>query len=315
MTFPKNLHLLASLLFSILMHFSLFLLIFEAISKHSQRLSQTQPPQTFEVQLSPQAHFNHQQKSKQAQTSRPLGFLKPLYSIYSRDQNTAEAPSATPSTSQAGSEFQSYGHPMDFKKENETYSFYKEIYQRVDHHLHFPTAAEWGRQSSSSMSMQLDLCFDEQGKFLRSKSLSTLAPQPLKKFLSHLLIRAFDQPLSPQKRPHGSSSLATCAHTHFTFEITEHNNAQLVQAQQWTLGNELFFYRHLHQSFAQWNLGPLHGMGPLIGLDLLWIPRTLQELTSKKAKPPEASEQELEEPIKTFDPATRLMPLPNNQPK
>jgi hypothetical protein len=66
----------------------------------------------------------------------------------------------------------------------------------------------------------------------------------------------------------------------FSFHSLRDETPDSVQKKNLLLGNKLFFYRSIYKSKLAWDLGPLHGSGPAVGIDPFWFGR----LFSKKAK-------------------------------
>jgi hypothetical protein len=70
----------------------------------------------------------------------------------------------------------------------------------------------------------------------------------------------------------------------FIFETVEHDEEKKSHDLQAVSGHALAFYRTYVHSALQWQLGPLSGLGPLVSLNVLWLPEKIGELFSKKAE-------------------------------
>jgi hypothetical protein len=76
----------------------------------------------------------------------------------------------------------------------------------------------------------------------------------------------------------------TNADLSFKFDINENNDWERLEKEKVIVGNALLFYRNSHQSIAEWELGPFHGIFPvpMIYLNIPWIQENWESLVSKK---------------------------------
>ena len=159
------------------------------------------------------------------------------------------------------------------------YALYQFIYQTIDSQLTYPQEfTDAGFQGT----VYAKLYFDENGKYDRSQSEFQYIDSYLKVNVIRALRKIQDNPvpkvLNKLNKPFYLNSS-------FHFYQTENGNKTFTQYKKLILGHQLFFYRSNARSKLQWDLGPLHGFGPIgIGLDILWFLKKGEELLSKKVK-------------------------------
>lgn len=81
----------------------------------------------------------------------------------------------------------------------------------------------------------------------------------------------------------GQKTLAN-ADLSFRFDINENDEKDRSDKEKLIIGNTLLFYRNSHQSIAEWELGPFHGLFPIpaVYLNIPWIQENWDELVHKK---------------------------------
>ena len=174
--------------------------------------------------------------------------------------------------------FESTEGITDFKQADKDLNLHQHIYETIDRGLTYPTELAERRMEGS---VRATIWFSENGELIPSKTQLDSNSNYLKIVVAQALRRAFREPI-PKSKFKGTEPISVrCT---FTFEITEHNDASIVASKKKLLGNRLSFYRNYQKSALQWDLGPLHGLGPIPQVDVLWLPEKIGELFSKKAK-------------------------------
>ncbi len=157
-------------------------------------------------------------------------------------------------------------------------TLYHYIYQAIDNNLTYPSEFIDAKFQGTVVTQ---IYFDQTGAYLRSNS-KFQSPHPYLKIhvirtLRKGLVNAVPEAINKIRKPF----FLNCS---FRFYFTENGNQDLVKSQKFIVGNQLFFYRSVHKSALEWDLGPLHGVGPLANLNLLWFFEKGHDLLSKKVK-------------------------------
>jgi hypothetical protein len=120
------------------------------------------------------------------------------------------------------------------------------------------------------------ISFDQNGKFDPSRIVVDSDSPYLRVYVYRLLEKTyFDDPI-PLSLRNWKDRLDVICQVRFTFTETTVS----FDIEQKIAGNRMFFAKKHPQSKLQWRLGPLGGMGPAVGLDLLWFARKATEATS-----------------------------------
>lgn len=182
------------------------------------------------------------------------------------------------------------------------------IYRRIEQNLGFPRAFASQKMQGNVVAV---LRFDREGRYLSNKSSFQSSSRYFRIYVLRLIESLFKgkrlpghfvKNFSDGKPKDGISkdgkpkdgkfkngkpkNKAYTISALFAFAITEHNDEQLIAAQQQFGGSVMRFFRNSHQSVLQYKVGPLSGIigAPIAALDLLWFPRKIVEMTSAKVK-------------------------------
>ncbi len=168
---------------------------------------------------------------------------------------------------------------VDLAAEARTHTFARAVFRRVDPLLVYPDELT-ARGIEGTVTAIIR--FNAQGEYLESASDWTSSSPYLKVLVARTLRQALAEPLNPAARrampPHRTLTAS------FQFTRLEHASGDERGARQAVLGDSVRFFRSYARSVAEWDLGPLHGVGPFPALDLLWLPRVIGDALSTKVK-------------------------------
>jgi hypothetical protein len=167
---------------------------------------------------------------------------------------------------------------MDLPAEGKASPFFRYVYETIDKNLMYPDELIAKKETGSVIA---HIVFSEEGAYLEEETRFETASSYLRVVAARTLRKAFKNSVPKQKWLFRKRTEVTCQ---FRFEITEHNDPNLAKSKNLAIANQMTFYRHSQRSLLQWDAGPLHGLGPFVGADILWIPKGIFELFSKKAK-------------------------------
>jgi hypothetical protein len=166
---------------------------------------------------------------------------------------------------------------IDLIAEGRSLPLYREIFERIDGQLTYPVEL---RRAGIRGSVTARMFFSPTGQILADSTRIDSESRYLAVAVARTLRRAFAEPLRGYRTFAGALRSVECS---FEFQLTEHDDAGLAKAGNWIVGNHLSFYRHFQSSVLEWQLGPLSGLGPFAGFDVLWLPRKIGEALSNKA--------------------------------
>lgn len=187
--------------------------------------------------------------------------------------NMATMPSAQ---SDAGTD--RFTGPVDLATEGRQSPLFRNIYNKIDGVLVYP--AELRKEKVQGI-VNAKITFSKEGVLLTDQIKIDSSSKFLTVLVARTIRQAFEHPIADAPRYKSTTFAIDCT---FNFEITEHNDAELAKSKTGVIVNQFQFYRSFQYSALQWQLGPLSGLGPFAGLDVLWIPRKIAEALSNKAK-------------------------------
>ncbi len=171
------------------------------------------------------------------------------------------------------------GAGVEIVQESRNHQLYRFLYQQIDDNLVYPAEL---KDAGISGEVRATVRFSGAGELVQNQLQLESASKYLQVLVRWILKRAFSVPLPSEKRMVLNGPFeVNCL---FRFEITEHDDEMIKKEMKFIVSNRLSFYRNYHHSKLQWKAGPLGGLGPLVGMDVLWFPKKLGELLSKKAK-------------------------------
>jgi len=168
---------------------------------------------------------------------------------------------------------------MNFAQSDPLNPLYQSIYTAIERNLTYPS--EFTNRGIHG-EVSATLVFSPNGEFQASLLRTRSTSKYLESLVRRALRTAFREPLSG-KALHDLKT-ALNVDCFFSFRFVEHPSDENRKTNSTQLGSHMSFYREFQQSLLEWNVGPAHGLGPFIGLDVLWIPNKIAELLSKKAK-------------------------------
>jgi hypothetical protein len=172
-------------------------------------------------------------------------------------------------------------HGVDLVKEGKESPLFKYVHEQVDDQLAYPAELK-ARAIQGSVSGALVF---SKGEFSEDQTRLVSDSSFLKVAVMRALRRAFRENL-PEKywKLAANSEGRLEVECRFVFAFVEHDDEEKSRSLQAVSGHALAFYRTYVHSALQWKLGPLSGLGPLVSLDVLWLPEKIGELFSKKAE-------------------------------
>jgi hypothetical protein len=191
----------------------------------------------------------------------------------------------TGKTSNSGGAASEFDHgkmnAVDIVKEGKESPLFKYVHDQVENNLYYPAEL---KQKLIEGSVSGVVVFSK-GEFVEDYTRLQSNSSYLKVAVMRALRRAFRDSL-PEKywKLAANSEGRLEVQSQFIFSIVEHDEDKKAEALQAVSGRTLAFYRTYVHSALQWKLGPLSGLGPLVSLDVLWIPEKIAGLFSKKAE-------------------------------
>ena len=151
------------------------------------------------------------------------------------------------------------------------------LYDLIDSRVVYPSALA-SRQIQGTVNARLILMPNGQCAWAKTQIQSH---QPhLRIYVLDILKSVCSQDLKRYARRDADTNLDLS----FAFEITEHNEKKLIDAQKKLVGNVFLFYRNSQQSVAEWHLGPFHGLFPIpyVYLDFDWLLENYERVMRSK---------------------------------
>jgi hypothetical protein len=269
-----------SFFISIVLHISAVALLF--LFLHSSQLPRLfQRSVLIEIADAPKSlstgKGNLGSKSRSARTSNSFQ-LKDLGVKYGWQVPTAEKsnPGGAASESDHGS-----ANDVDIVKEGKESPLFKYVRDQVENNLYYPAEL---KQKFIEGTVSGVVVFSK-GEFIEEQTRLQSSSSYLKVAVMRALRQAFRDSL-PEKywKLAADSEGRLEVQSQFIFSIVEHDEDEKAETLQAVSGRTVAFYRTYVHSALQWKLGPLSGLGPLVSLDVLWIPEKIAGLFSKKAE-------------------------------
>ena len=169
----------------------------------------------------------------------------------------------------------------DFKQESASYPAYRFIFDRIDANLTYPDVFKKPENQFTGW-VDAKIKLDANGKFDEpsstfdsdSRFLRVTAIQAVRKGLAHEL------PAECLKKLKGNRLIVATFH----FEKVEPKDMFQQEAKAYQLGAQLNFHRFFVRPEIAWDVGPIHGIGPIPRLDILWFFKKAADAFDQDAK-------------------------------
>lgn len=143
---------------------------------------------------------------------------------------------------------------------------YDRLYEMIDSRVSYPNVLA-ANQIQGTVNARLIV--SPEGKCLWPRTRISSSQEYLRLYVLDVLQSVCRQSLTRYAKAEGATNLDLS----FAFEITEHNEKVLIDAQKKIVGNVFLFYRNSQQSKLQWSIGPFRGMFPIpyVAFDFGWL--------------------------------------------